>query len=124
VGALCRLTRLVLGLSEQQAAEDFGVTLRTYRKWEAGKIRRLLWWTLSMFMEKHDVSYDWLFDGDTARVGKHLQKGTIAILQVDRRKRHEVLWYRGKTFAERSGLCRRAVASRHYFGGLFLNQIS
>jgi hypothetical protein len=34
-----RVTRIVLGLTEQEAADDYGVTLQTYRKYEAGRRR-------------------------------------------------------------------------------------
>jgi transcriptional regulator with XRE-family HTH domain len=36
IGRRFRVARLVLGLTEQEAADAYGVTLRTYRKWEAG----------------------------------------------------------------------------------------
>ena len=32
-----RVTRLTLGITEVEAAEGYGVTLRTYRKWESGR---------------------------------------------------------------------------------------
>jgi DNA-binding XRE family transcriptional regulator len=76
-----RVARLALGLTEQEAAAELRVTRRTYRKWESGGCRLLnhtARWT--PFMRKHGLSYDWLIDGDGARVGKRLQRGKVAIL--------------------------------------------
>jgi transcriptional regulator with XRE-family HTH domain len=36
VGHRLRVTRLALGLTDQEAATAHGVTVGTYRKWEAG----------------------------------------------------------------------------------------
>ena len=40
VGPRLRQARVGLGITEQQAADVFGVTLRTYRKYEAGGRQR------------------------------------------------------------------------------------
>jgi transcriptional regulator with XRE-family HTH domain len=38
VGRRLRLTRLALEITEQEAAAGARITLRTYRKWEAGGV--------------------------------------------------------------------------------------
>jgi transcriptional regulator with XRE-family HTH domain len=82
VGRRMRLARLGLGLSEQEAAAAWQVTLRTYRKWEAGAVQRGIK-NLLCFTERFDVSIDWLICGDPARLGRHLTtraEGKVAIL--------------------------------------------
>jgi hypothetical protein len=39
-GHRLRVTRLTLGITESEAPAAHGVTLRTYRKWEAGHPQR------------------------------------------------------------------------------------
>jgi transcriptional regulator with XRE-family HTH domain len=80
-GHRLRITRLALGITEQEAADAAGSTVRTWRKWEAGGFSGCL--KIVDFAGKFDVSLDWLVDGDTARVRDHLVKhanGKIAIL--------------------------------------------
>jgi transcriptional regulator with XRE-family HTH domain len=58
-------TRGVLGLTEQQAAEGFGVTLRTYRKWEAGFASRS-YAPMMRFQEKYhltEAQLQYLYNG-------------------------------------------------------------
>jgi transcriptional regulator with XRE-family HTH domain len=76
-----RVTRIALGITEQEAADAHGVTVRTYRKWEAGANQRSIRPTLR-FAEKFDVSMDWLLGGEGFNVGRHLQRGKVAILPV------------------------------------------
>ena len=82
VGRRLRVTRLALGITEQEAAAAHGVTLRTYRRWEAGARQTNNPRYLLNFAEKYDVSLDWLLIGEAAGVGSHLAKnakGKIAI---------------------------------------------
>jgi len=101
------VTRLALGISEQEAADAYGVTLRTYRGYEAGKRSRGGGWM--DFAEKYDVSIDWLCSGDPGYLRPHLTKGTrgkIAILPAmsSRQRRN---WLRneagGPGFPPRNG---------------------
>lgn len=80
-----RVTRGALGLTEQQGAEAFGVSLLTYRRYEAGRRHRSAGPAIN-FARRYDVSLDWLFDGDTDRIGRHLTRGKIAILPARRRR--------------------------------------
>jgi transcriptional regulator with XRE-family HTH domain len=58
-----RVTRLVLGISETEAAAAARVSLRTYRKWEAGHDRPTDTGILA-FAYAYDVSLDWLANGE------------------------------------------------------------
>jgi transcriptional regulator with XRE-family HTH domain len=80
IGRRMRLVRLALGITEQEAAAAWQVTLRTYRKWETGARQHSSTWNVVCFAEKYDVSIDWLIAGDTASLGRHLTEGKIAIL--------------------------------------------
>jgi hypothetical protein len=59
-----RLLRAALQISEQEAADAFGVTLRTYRKYERAlsstRTKHLL-----EFADTFDVSVGWLIAGET-----------------------------------------------------------
>jgi transcriptional regulator with XRE-family HTH domain len=82
-GHRLRVTRMALGITEKEAADAHGASLKTYRKWENGGPQRQKASALLHFAEKFDVSTDWLVCGETARVGNHLSKhakGKIAIL--------------------------------------------
>jgi transcriptional regulator with XRE-family HTH domain len=57
------ITRLVLGISETEAAAAARVSLRTYRKWEAGHDRPTDTGILA-FAYAYDVSLDWLANGE------------------------------------------------------------
>jgi transcriptional regulator with XRE-family HTH domain len=90
-GQRLRTTRLALGISEQEAADAGGVTLRTYRKYEAGFPQRK--WDFMGFVTKYDVSLDWIIRGEGEALGRHLAKNVgekIAILPVrgPERRRH------------------------------------
>ena len=58
-----RLTREALGLTEQEAAEAYGVSLRAYRRLEKGAMQRGRLEKLSCFARKYSVSYRWLLEG-------------------------------------------------------------
>jgi|SRR6202035_3008316 transcriptional regulator with XRE-family HTH domain len=85
-----RLTRLALGITEEEAADAYGVTVRTYRKYEDGQPLRN---DFLGFVEKYDVSVDWLIYGDTSRLGKHLSKlsgvKSRSLIRLQRRCGHE-----------------------------------
>jgi transcriptional regulator with XRE-family HTH domain len=57
------ITRLVLGISKVEAAAAAGVSLRTYRKWEAGHNRPTNTGILALAFA-YDVSLDWLVNGE------------------------------------------------------------
>jgi transcriptional regulator with XRE-family HTH domain len=67
-GHRLRVTRLTLRLSEQECAKAHGVTLATYRKWEAGGEQRGNDGTLR-FARKFNISLDWLISGDAGITG-------------------------------------------------------
>lgn len=81
-GHRLRVTRLTLGITELEAAAAHGVTLRTYRKWEAGHPQRGMKYSLA-FAEKYNVSLDWLWAGEGLGLRHHLSaktSGKLAIL--------------------------------------------
>src|SRR5262249_51649755 len=81
-GHRLRVTRIVLGISENEAAAAHGVTLATYRKWEDGRPPRSCKSYL-VFAAKYDVNLDWLIAGEAAYIGSHLSKlapGKVALL--------------------------------------------
>jgi len=82
-GHRLRVTRLALGISEKDAASAYGVTLKTYRKYENGGQQRGQ--AFLDFAEKYDISLNWLVGGMPAHLGPHLSKNRgskIAILPV------------------------------------------
>src|ERR1700677_60526 len=81
VGHRMRVTRMVLGITEQEAASGFGVSLRTYRGYEAGRRQRSAQ-PACKFARQFDVSLDWLLAGEAAMISRHLAVGTarVAIL--------------------------------------------
>jgi transcriptional regulator with XRE-family HTH domain len=82
VGHRMRLTRIVLGLTAQEAADAYGLTLQTYRKYETGRPQRGTEPT-RRFARKYGVSCDWLYDGEWGGIREHLAnsaKGKVAIL--------------------------------------------
>jgi transcriptional regulator with XRE-family HTH domain len=66
VGHRLRVARIVLGITEEQAAADFGVSLQTYRRYEAEARQRGRGWghcrlrRIVGFAERYDVDLDWL----------------------------------------------------------------
>jgi transcriptional regulator with XRE-family HTH domain len=93
-----RVTRICLGISEADAAKAFGVTLRTYRKYEAGNPQRGAF-PLVNFAEAYDVSLDWLIEGEGHGLRTHLKKNSgrkVAILPVISPQRRAWL---GNTFS-------------------------
>jgi transcriptional regulator with XRE-family HTH domain len=58
-GRRLRLARLTLGISEAAAAEAHGVTLTTYRRWEAGARQSNRPEPMLRFAERYGVSIDW-----------------------------------------------------------------
>jgi hypothetical protein len=81
IGRRLRTTRIALEISEQEAADGFGVSLMTYRGYEAGRTQRGA--GFASFARRYEVSIDWLMDGQAAGIGRHLAedaKGKVAIL--------------------------------------------
>jgi transcriptional regulator with XRE-family HTH domain len=62
-GQRLRETRLALGISEAQAAAACLITLRTYRRREAGLPYRGWHHGLVSFAQTYDLSYTWLLAG-------------------------------------------------------------
>jgi transcriptional regulator with XRE-family HTH domain len=60
-----KLTRHLLGISEDEAAAAMHVSMRTYRKWERAERHRDNVMGVLAFCEKYGVSYGWLFGGDS-----------------------------------------------------------
>jgi hypothetical protein len=58
-----KLTRHLLGISEDEAAAAMLITLRTYRRWERGEPHRDNVMGVLAVCEKYGVSYGWLFAG-------------------------------------------------------------
>jgi transcriptional regulator with XRE-family HTH domain len=93
-GLRLRITRLTLCLSEAEAAAGYGVTLRTYRKWEAGRRQTNSPVPFCKFGEAFDVSLDWIVFGKGYGLRRHrttMAAGKLAILPIqnadDRRLR-------------------------------------
>jgi transcriptional regulator with XRE-family HTH domain len=77
-----RIARLTLGLTEPEAAAAAGVTLRTYRKWEADHDRPARTEPMLAFAEAYDVSLDWLICGEGGWLGRHLTAGSAGKLAI------------------------------------------
>ncbi len=75
-----RVTRIILAVSEKEAAARAGVSLATYRKWESEG--RLSTEPALRFAEAFDISVEWLFAGETAFIGRHLSRarGKVVLL--------------------------------------------
>jgi transcriptional regulator with XRE-family HTH domain len=75
-GLRLRQAREALDLTEQQAADAFGVTLKTYRKYEAGGRPRSSA-PLVRFADKYNVSPDWIFMGEQPMMSNtvHVEAG-------------------------------------------------
>jgi transcriptional regulator with XRE-family HTH domain len=72
MGVRLIITRLVLGLSEASAAAAHGVTLRTYRKWEAGGHHHGGHQKLLAFCKKYHVSLDWIYRDNVLKAKANL----------------------------------------------------
>ena len=84
IGERLRIVRIALDLTEKEAAEAFGVTVRSYRSYEAGnvKFRGERW---LRFCCQYKISIDWLICGDGRGLKAHLARaigGKVAILPV------------------------------------------
>jgi transcriptional regulator with XRE-family HTH domain len=64
-GERMRMMRRLLGISEREAAEAMGTSVRTYRKWEMGGLMRGYWTErLCDYCDAYGVSFGWLACGD------------------------------------------------------------
>ena len=83
-GHRLRVVRVVLDITEQEAADVCGVTLRTYRRYEQGAKRKSIR-PVKNFARHYGVSIGWLLDGEgilnSAHVGRKAT-GKVAILPV------------------------------------------
>jgi DNA-binding XRE family transcriptional regulator len=61
-GERLRQVRQQLGLSELEAAQNYGVHVRTYRRYERGGAQRHKMGKLVKFADKYNLSLDWLFE--------------------------------------------------------------
>jgi transcriptional regulator with XRE-family HTH domain len=62
-GQRFRVTREALGITEQEAAEAYGVSLGAYRRLEKGANQRGRHYNLVRFAQKFNLSYQWLIEG-------------------------------------------------------------
>ena len=77
-----RTVRIILGLSEQQAADEFAVALRTYRRYEEGAPQRFAS-PLYCFAEKYGVEA-WLCSGcDGTSLDHRYRSGKVVILPME-----------------------------------------
>jgi DNA-binding XRE family transcriptional regulator len=89
VGRRLRLVRSIFKPSEEEAAAVHGVTLGTYRHFEAGKEQNDTEPALR-FCEQFDIPIEWYIQGVTHSLGHHLtvnRGGKISILPA--MTRHE-----------------------------------
>jgi transcriptional regulator with XRE-family HTH domain len=75
-GHRLRLARLTLGVTEGEVAAALGITLRTYRRWEARVWPHVQAGPILAFAQMYGVSVDWLVTGDPGGLGSHLSKRT------------------------------------------------
>jgi len=77
------VTRLALELGEREAAAACGVSVRSYRRWEAGRPASNSARPVVAFCSRFAVSPDWLLLGQRHLIGRHLRersRGKVAIL--------------------------------------------
>jgi transcriptional regulator with XRE-family HTH domain len=94
IGRRLRTARIVVGITEQQAADAFRVSLRTYRSYEVGREPRGGINSTLKFCRLYKVSVDWVLEGEGATVGRHLAvdaPGKVAILPVVGRVAREMM---------------------------------
>jgi hypothetical protein len=87
-GHRLRVTRLALGITEVEAAAACLITLRTYRNREAGLPFRGWHEGLSLFVDKYDLTYDWLLCGEG---DMHIDRATKGARRDQRRQSRPVL---------------------------------
>jgi transcriptional regulator with XRE-family HTH domain len=83
-GHRLRVVRIVLDVTEQEAADVCGVTLRTYRRYEQGAKRKSIR-PVKNFARHYGVSLNWLADGEGILNSEHVGRkatGKVAILPV------------------------------------------
>lgn len=62
-GARIRAARLATGLTEREAAEAIGVTVKRVRQFESGEPFRGGQYHLAKFMRQFEIDPDWLYGG-------------------------------------------------------------
>ena len=83
-GHRLRVVRIVLDITEQEAADVCGVTLRTYRRYEQGAKQKSIR-PVRNLVRHYGVSLGWLFDGEGVLNSEHVGRkatGKVAILPV------------------------------------------
>ncbi len=80
LGHRLRVARVVLDISECEAARACGVARRTYCGYEKG--RRQRGDRFVDFADKYDVSIEWLARGEAAYVRRHLTRGRVAVAPI------------------------------------------
>jgi transcriptional regulator with XRE-family HTH domain len=97
-GNRLHIVRLALGITDAEAATAYGVTLRTYRRWEAGARQSNTAKPMLSFAKRYGVSLDWLMVGKTHHLSRQLTVnpgGKIAILPImaaEHRRREAEFW--------------------------------
>lgn len=81
-GHRLRIARLTLGVTEGEAAAALGITLRTYRKWEARRWPPVSAGPVLAFAEIYNVNIDWLICGEGFGLGPHLTTRTAGKLAI------------------------------------------
>jgi transcriptional regulator with XRE-family HTH domain len=73
-GRRFRRVRLALKITKSEAAATFGVTLKTYRRWEAGHRQRGVksYQGLVAFSRRYHVKLGWLISGEGVCFGPRL----------------------------------------------------
>jgi transcriptional regulator with XRE-family HTH domain len=85
-GHRLRVTRIALGLTEEEAASAAGRTVETWRRYEATGMGHIMG-PILLFTKGRNISLDWLYEGAGGGVRAHLNKrspGKIAILPTSR----------------------------------------
>ena len=79
-----RVSRIVLGITEAEAAAVAGRSVNVWKKYEAtGKGNNTA--PIMRFVDQYSLSFDWLVTGDGDRISPHLAKraqGKVVILPV------------------------------------------
>lgn len=82
VGERLRILRLALGYDEKTMANLIGVSVATYRKYEAGShIRNFE--NVAAFCCRHEIPLEWMLIGDGRFLPERVRSGTVAILPTD-----------------------------------------
>jgi transcriptional regulator with XRE-family HTH domain len=87
-GHRLRVSRILLGLTEEKAAAAAGRTVTTWRRYEATGMGNITG-PILLFSERFNINLDWLFCGEGGGVRAHSYQnvtGKIAILPTSGRQ--------------------------------------